>query len=128
MRGRLATGFATLIAATGVLAFAVAGASAATVSSQLNVKTVTELSKKKAVGIGTVSSPKQACIANRKVSLIINFIDGKKVFDVARTGDNGGWLVIGPLSDFEVYESIELKLAPRKAGKVKCGGQTVKLL
>ena len=127
MIGRHVRTFATVLAAIGGLAFGAADANAATVDSQLNVNIVTEFSKTKAVGIGTVSSAKKACLDNRKVSLIINYTDGKKVFDVGRTGKNGGWMVIGPLSDFDSYESIDLKLAARKAGKVKCGGDKVAL-
>ena len=134
---RLAALTAALGAAVGIFfsiaaTQAPAAAAAKTIPSELNVLTTTQIDPETIVGGGTVISEEKRCLANREVKLIVKTSEGSKLFDLARTSKNGGWLVRGDSSVFIGYTAAAYKLLPRTVkvnGKeLTCGKDKVSLL
>jgi len=113
-----------LVVACGLAATASA---AKTVDSQLHVAKVFSVPSGTAIGFGTVTSPDKRCVDNRKVTMRIEHGDESEIFDVGRTGKNGGWQVRGQADSFAESTAIFVILAPKRVGKVKCGGMKLGL-
>ena len=121
--------FAVMLAVIALLAaLGSTAASAAKAPSTINVAATGEEGVT-AYAVGTVESTSRRCIDNRKVKLVIEKPGERVLFDVARTGRNGGWQARGPASAFEGSTGFLAVLVPRAvktgSGRVRCGGDEV---
>lgn len=124
-----------------VVAFALASAGTAA-AGKGDVKAPTELTieamtntASDAVLIGSVGSSKPQCLDNRKVRVTLIPRNGPDfAFDVARTGEGGGWFALHDLDEVQAIVPIDaykVKVAKRKiplsGGRTLiCGGERLR--
>ena len=96
-----------------------ASSDARAIPSQVGVVGVAGVNPEEAVVVGVIASKNPKCLANRRVKVLFTTPGGKKLFDRARSSDNGGWQARGPLSQYTGATALTAKLLPRKIGPKK---------